>query len=148
MPFLFPQIIELHRGPHFRFVAGDLSDHVELWRLVRKYRSDQLAHMDMHTIVDDLYERATEFMHKSGLYMNEDFVGKSEDLYLWSFISESKRATVWGCPMRFTTGCCAGIRITETGKYLTLEFCGAHHPRCHDEMGPTHRQGLPGFAHI
>ena len=33
-------------------------------------------HMDMHTIVDDLYERATEFMHKSGLYMDEDFVGK------------------------------------------------------------------------
>ena len=145
MPFLFPQIIELHRGPHFRFVAGDLSDDVERWRLVRKYRSDQLAHMDMHTIVDDLYERATEFMHKSGLYMDEDFVGKSEDLYLWSFISESKRASVWGCPMRFTTGCCAGIRITETGKYLTLEFCGAHHPGCHDEMWPNASPGVTGF---
>ena len=27
-----------------------------------KYRTDQMAHMDMHSIVDDLYERATEFM--------------------------------------------------------------------------------------
>ena len=104
-----------------------------------------MAYIDMHTIVDDLYERATEFMHKSGLYMNEDFVGKSEDLYLWSFISESKRATIWGCPMRFTTGCCAGIRITETGKYLTLEFCGAHHPGCHDEMWPNTSPGVTGF---
>ena len=57
--------------------------------------------MDMHSMVDDLYERATEFMHKSGLHMHEDFVGKSHDLYLWSFICESKSASVWGCPMRF-----------------------------------------------
>ncbi len=36
--------------------------------------------------------------------------------------------------MQFTSGCCAGVGITEEGKYLTLEFCGAHHPRFHDEL--------------
>ena len=114
--------------PQWVFVSGESPEEVERWRLVRKYRTDQMAHMDMHSIVDDLYERASEFMHKSGLHMHDDFVGKSHDLYLWSFICESKSASVWGCPMRFTTGCCAGIRITEKGKYLSLEFCGTHHP--------------------
>ena len=99
--------------------------------------------MDMHSIVDDLYERATEFMHKSGLHMHEDFVGKSHDLYLWSFICESKSASVWGCLMLFTTGCCAGIRSTEKGKYLSLEFCGTHHPGCHEING---RHPSPGFT--
>ena len=110
---------------------------------MRKYRTDQMAHMDMHSIVDDLYERASEFMHKSGLHMHDDFVGKSHDLYLWSFICESKSASVWGCPMRFTTGCCAGIRITEKGKYLSLEFCGTHHPGCHEIKGRS--PGVTGF---
>ena len=97
----------------------------------------------MHSIVDDLFERASEFMHKSGLHMHDDFVGKSHDLYLWSFICESKSASVWGCPMRFTTGCCAGIRITEKGKYLSLEFCGSHHPGCHEINGRS--PGVTGF---
>ena len=98
----------------------------------------------MHAIVDDLYERATEFMHKSELRMHEDFVGKSQDLYLWSFVCESKTASVvWRCPMRFTTGCGAVIRITEKRKYLTLEFCGAHHPGCHEMKG---RHPSPGFT--
>ena len=56
--------------------------------------------MDMHAIVDDLYERATEFMHMSELRMHEDFVGKSQDLYLWSFVCESKTASVWAVAVR------------------------------------------------
>ena len=101
--------------------------------------------MDMIAIVDDLYERATELMHKSGLHMDEDFVRKLQDLYLWSFICESKTASVWGCPMRFTTGCCAGICITEKGKYLTLELCGAHLPGCHEMKGRHPSPGFTGF---
>ena len=74
--------------------------------------------MNMHDIVDYLYQRATDFMHQGGLCMDEDYVGKQQNNYLWCFISESKTAGVWGCPMRFTSGCCAGIRITEKGRYL------------------------------
>ena len=78
--------------------------------------------MDMHDIVHDLYKQATDFMHKGGLHMDKDFVGKPQDIYLLCFICESKAAgvRVWGYPMRFTSGCCAGIRMTEKGKYLTL----------------------------
>ena len=54
--------------------------------------------MDMHAIVDDLYERATELMLKNELRMHEDFVGKLQDLYLWSFVCESKTANVWDSP--------------------------------------------------
>ena len=31
----------------------------------------------MHDIVDDLYQRATDFMHQGGLRMDEDYVGKA-----------------------------------------------------------------------
>ncbi len=55
---------------------------VERWRLVRKYRTDALADMNMHDIVDVLYQRATDFMHQSGLCMDEDYVGKPQDLPL------------------------------------------------------------------
>ena len=57
--------------------------------------------------------------------MDEDYVGKPQDIYLWCFISESKTAGVWGCPMRFTSGCCAVICITEKGRYLTLDVAVA-----------------------
>ena len=76
--------------------------------------------------------------------MDEDFVGKQQDIYLWCFRSESNTVGVWGCPMLFTSGCCAGNRITEKGIYLTLEFCGEHHPRCHDELLMNGHNSAPG----
>ncbi len=91
-----------------------------------------------HDIIDDLCKRATDFMHQEGLHMDEDHVGKQQNIYFLCFISESNTAGVLGCPMCFTSRCCAGIRITEKGRYLTLKFCGKHHPRCHDEL---HRDG-------
>jgi hypothetical protein len=126
--------IKLHRFTDCLHIAGDCSEDVEHWRLVHKYCTDHPAEMDMHDIVDDLYQRATDNMHQGGLCMDEDSVGKPQDIYLCCCICESKTAIVWGCPMRFTSGCCAGIRITEKRKpeYLTLDFCGAHHPR--DEL--------------
>ncbi len=118
-------------------VAGESSDDVERWILVRKYRMDARAEMNIYMIdiVDDLYQRATDFMHQGGLRMEKDNVGKLHYIYLCCYISESKTACVWGCPMRFTSGCCDGLRITENGRYyMTLEFCGKHYPRCHEEL--------------
>ncbi len=66
--------------------------------------------------------------------MDEDYVGKQQDIYLWCFISKLNTSGVWKCPMHFTRGFYAGIHITEKGKYLTLEFCGKHHLHCHDEF--------------
>ncbi len=49
----------------------------------------------MHDIVDDLSQRATDFMHQGGLRMDENYVGKLQDIYLWCFISESKTVNVF-----------------------------------------------------
>jgi hypothetical protein len=119
----------------WRSVTGKSSENVERWRLVQN-RNDARAEMNMRDIVlvDDLYQRATDFMHQGGLRMDEDYVGKPQDIYLWCLISESKAAGVWVCLRCFKSGSCAVIRITEKGRYLTLEFCGKHHPRCHDEL--------------
>ena len=44
----------------------------------------------MHEIVDDLYQRATDFVHDSSIRMDEDFVGKQPDLYFWCSVGGSK----------------------------------------------------------
>ena len=120
---------------------------------LRKYHTDHLADKDMHDFVEDLYKRASEFMHQGGLRMDENFVGKPQDIYLWCFICKSKTAGGRGCLMLFTAGCCAGIRITdsEKGKHLTSEFCGAHHLCCHDALlmkGTMQCLGSPGLGPI
>ena len=78
--------------------------------------------MDMPEIIDNVFMRATEFMHQSGIRMDEDHVGKQQDLYLWCSVGGAKNLGLWGCLMRFTTGCPCAIRITEARNYLTLSF--------------------------
>ena len=65
----------------------------------------------MHEIVDIIFMCATEFMHDSSLCMDEDHVGKQQDLYLWCFVGGSKNWGLWGCPMLFTSGCPCTISI-------------------------------------
>ena len=43
--------------------------------------------------------------------MDEDHVGKQQDLYLWCFVGGSKNWGLWGCPMLFTSGCPCTISI-------------------------------------
>ena len=75
--------------------------------------------MDMDEIIENVFMRATEFMHHSGLRMDADHVGKPQDLYLWCSVNGAKNWGLWGCPMRFTSGCPCAIRITET-KIISL----------------------------
>ena len=74
--------------------------------------------MDLDEIIENVFMRATEFMHHSGLRMDADHVGKPQDLYLWCSVGGAKNWGLWGYPMRFTTGCPCAIRITETQHYL------------------------------
>ena len=78
--------------------------------------------MDLDEIIENVFMRATEFMHQSGMRMDADHVGKQQDLYLWCLVGGAKDWGLWGCPMRFTTGCPCAIRITETQHYLSLQF--------------------------
>ena len=102
--------------------------------------------MDMPEIIDNVFMRATEFMHQSGMRMDADHVGKPQDLYLWCSVDGAKNWGLWGCPMRFTTGCPCAIRITETKNYLTLQFFGDHTPDCHSRPKLTGRSSAPALG--
>ena len=103
----------------------------------------------MEEIIENVFVRATEFMHHSGLRMDADHVGKPPDLYLWCSVDGDKNWGLWGCPLRFTTGCTCAIRITETKKYLILQFHGDHTPECHARpkmTGRVWRKSGPALA--
>jgi hypothetical protein len=53
--------------------------------------------------------------------MQPDYVGKSEDLYLWCLIGKSKTCWEYACPMCYSCGYDTSILITETKQTLTLE---------------------------
>ena len=102
--------------------------------------------MDMDEIIENVFMRATEFMHQSGIRIDADHVGKPQDLYLWCSVGGAKNWGLWGCPMRFTTGCPCAIRISETKHYLTLEFFGHHTPDCHSRPNLTGRKSAPALG--
>ncbi len=112
-------------------VSGDSSEDEDGWRVHERYCIDHRAAFDVHEIVNDVFKSAIAFLHYSCLCMDEDHVGKPEDLYLWCWVGGAKNWSRWGCPMRFTTGCLCAIRITETRNYLILQFHGDHGPECH-----------------
>jgi hypothetical protein len=124
-------------------VAGDSSEDEDGWRVHERYCIDHRAEYDTHEIVENVLTRAAVFMHDSGLRMDEDHVGKPGDLYLWCSIGGAKNWGIWGCPMRFTTGCPCAIRITETRNYLILQFHGDHGPECHSRPMMSGRNSRP-----
>ena len=52
--------------------------------------------MDMDEIIENVFMRATEFMHQSGMRMDADHVGKPQDLYLWCSVGGAKNWGLWG----------------------------------------------------
>ena len=75
--------------------------------------------------------------------MDEDFVGKQQDLYLWCSVGGSKNWGLWGCPMRFTSGCPCAIHITMTLNYLTPQVHGDHNQGCHTRPIMSGRKSAP-----
>ena len=86
-------------------------------------------------MVKDLYQAATNLMHDSCIRMDEDFVGKPQDLYLWYSVGRSKN---W---VSGVAQC--GSRITKTRNYLTLQFHGEHNPMCHTRAIMRRRKSAP-----
>ena len=93
----------------------------------------------VHDNVDDIYMCATEFMHQGRLLMDENCVGKPQDLHLWCFTLQTQT-------MRFTSSCRGGVRITEQRNYLTLEIRGNHYPRSHDRQIMNARKSDPSLC--
>jgi hypothetical protein len=55
----------------------------DLWYVVAEYATYQRRAMDTVEIVDDLWQKAQEFMHRAGTHMAVGHVGTAEDLYLF-----------------------------------------------------------------
>ncbi len=87
--------------------------------------------------------RTTKFTHDSGLRMDEDHVGKQENLYLWCSVGGAENWSLWGCPTRFTTGCICAIRIIKTRNYLILQYYGEQGPECHSRPMMSRRKSGP-----
>ena len=49
----------------------------------------------MEEIIENVFMRATEFMHDSGLRIDADFVGKQQVLYLWCSVGGAKNWGLW-----------------------------------------------------
>jgi hypothetical protein len=82
-------------------------------------------------IVYDAYRHSKKLLHESGLVMKANYVGKTEDLYLWGLLRQSKTCFEFGCPMRLSCGCSTGLLITETRQNLAMKKFGAHDQDSH-----------------
>jgi hypothetical protein len=126
-------------------VAGDSSQDEDGWKVAERYCIDHRAAYNMHEIVENMFMRVNEFIQHSSMRMDEDHVGKLEDLYLylWCSVGGAKNWDLWGCPMRFTTGCPCANRITETRNDLIMQFYGEHCPECHSRLMMRGRKSGP-----
>ncbi len=108
------------RNPRSKHITDDDEDE---WAVIAGYGTNHQQAMDAYEIVDDIYRHAESFMHKSGMAMQPNYVGKPEDLYFWCLIRQSKTCWEYVGPMRYSCGCDTGImiRITETKQTLMLE---------------------------
>jgi hypothetical protein len=110
------------------YSAASDGEDLEAWRVVAEYATDQRSSMNTVEIVEDIWNKAAEFMHKAGTHMDSAHIGKEDDLYLFQPITESKVSCTYICPH---DGCGAGIRITEYKRKLVLEFKGTHDKNSH-----------------
>ena len=75
--------------------AGDSSEDEEGWRVAERYCIDHRAAYDMEEIIENVFMRATEFMHDSDMRMNADHIGNPQDLYLWCSVGGGKDWDLW-----------------------------------------------------
>jgi hypothetical protein len=88
--------------------------------------------MDTVEIVDDIWNKTEEFMqHLAGSFMQYEYIGNEDDLYLFQMTHESKESHTWICPDDRLCQCGAGVRVTETKRKLILEFKGKHDKNSH-----------------
>jgi hypothetical protein len=112
--------------------AGSSDDDAEdAWYVVAEYATDQRSGMDTVEIVEDVRNKAEQFMHQAGSYMQSGHIGKANDLCLFEPIEMSKVSCAYMCQHDLLCHCGAGIRITETKRKLFLEFKGTHDKNSH-----------------
>ena len=98
---------------------------------MNEYYTDHRMYLDIHEIVDAIYKFGESFMHDSGTRQDPYFIGKPDDLYLWSYSGGCKRVSTYYCPFNITCDCDAGIRVSEYKTKLVLEATGTHDMQSH-----------------
>jgi hypothetical protein len=84
----------------------------DVWYVVTEYATDQRSAMDTVEIVDDIWQKAQEFIHRAGTHMAVGHVGTADDLYLFEKRMESKVSSKYICQHDLLCRCGAGIRVT------------------------------------
>ena len=88
------------------------------WTVIRRYNAGDYARLDAEDREYDQYQKARDWMEKSGNIMLPEHISHPDDLHLWKFNRKSKRTPAgvrieeleWVlCPMRHVSGRFAGI---------------------------------------
>ncbi len=87
--------------------------------------------MNTVEIVEDIWHKAEQFMHRAGSFMQSGHIGKAGYLYLFKPTVMSKVSCTYMCLHDLLCQCGAGIRITETKLKLIFEFKGTHDKNSH-----------------
>jgi hypothetical protein len=66
--------------------AGTSDEEEAVWYVVAEYATDQRSATDTVQIVEDIWNKAAEFVHQSGMDMDVVHVGKADDLHLFELI--------------------------------------------------------------
>ncbi len=52
-------------------------EHEDVWYIVAGYATDQRSSMDTVAIVEDIWNKAENFMHQAGKYVQSRHIGKA-----------------------------------------------------------------------
>jgi hypothetical protein len=112
------------------------------WTVVRRYATGGRAQLDSEDIEFDIYQRARDLMHLSGLRLLPEQVLPDSNVHLWQLVRQATTAMngaairQFACPMRHLCKCKAGLRIVEGPGFMQLERYGMHDQRSHEIPPP------------
>ena len=112
------------------------------WTVVRRYVTGGRAQLDSEDIEFDIYQRARDLMHLSGLRLLPEQVLPESNVHLWQLVRQATTAMngaairQFACPMRHLCKCKAGLRIVEGPGFMQLERFGLHDQHSHEIPPP------------
>ena len=114
------------------------------WKVVRRYPTGGRAQLDPEDIEFDIYQRARDLMHLSGLRMLPEQVVQESNVHLWQLVRQATTAMSgaatgirqFTCPIRHLCKCKVGLRIVEGPGFMQLERYGLHDQHSHEIPPP------------
>ena len=104
---------------------------------MRRYPTGGRAQLDPEDIEFDIYQRARDLMHLSGLRMLPEQEVPESNVNPWQLVRQASTASngaairEFACPMRHMCKCKVGLRIVEGPGFMQLERFGLHDKDSH-----------------